>query len=283
MTCTNLKMGAVALLTITQLIAATHAQTKEYKLVWADEFNLDGTPNSANWNYEHGFVRNNEAQWYQPENAFCSNGLLIIEGRRERVPNTGYKSDSTDWRRKRAYAEYTSACLKTKGLHSWQYGRFEIRAKINVLPGLWPAFWTLGDKGEWPGNGEIDIMEYYQGKLLANVAHASKKRFSPVWDSTETPLSIFPEDWAEQFHVWRMDWTEKSIRLYVDDRLLNETHLEKTINPAGHPIKNPFNQPHYILLNLAIGGKSGGDPSTTEFPSRYEIDYVRVYQKENHE
>ena len=260
-------------------LGAIEVSPPNLKLVWADEFNTNGSPNPANWTYEHGFVRNNELQWYQPENAFCTNGMLVIEARREWVPNPRHKVGSGNWKTRRKGANYTSACLKTEGLHSWKYGRFEMRARIDVRPGLWPAFWTLGADGRWPSNGEIDIMEYYGGKILANVASGTTKRYTPKWDSVKTPLSEFPADWADRFHVWRMDWDQEAIRLYVDGRLLNETLLEDTFNPEGHPIPNPFRQPHYILLNLAIGGTSGGDPSGTEFPARYEIDYVRVYQK----
>jgi beta-glucanase (GH16 family) len=267
------------LTTVVLLAGAAHSEPNEYRLVWADEFNTDGKPNPANWTFEHGFVRNEEAQWYQPQNAFCSNGLLVIEGRRENVKNPRFRPGSRNWKTRREFAEYTSACLKTKGLHAWKHSRFEMRAKIDVRPGLWPAFWTLGTEGPWPSNGEIDIMEYYEGTLMANVAHATKKPFNPDWDSVKTPLTEFPDQWADEFHVWRMDWDATAIRLYVDDRLLNETLLADTFNPEGDPIKNPFNQPHYLLLNLAIGGKCGGDPSATQFPSRFEIDYVRVLQR----
>ena len=92
------------------------------------------------------------------------------------------------------------------------------------------------------------------------------------------PVKEFDEGWSNQFHVWRMDWDQESIKLYVDGQLLNTTSLKDTINADGKG-KNPFKQPHYIILNLAIGGNSGGDPSKTKFPSRYEIDYVRIYQK----
>ncbi|WP_372846696.1 family 16 glycosylhydrolase [Pontiella sp.] len=260
------------------LTGAANAVHNEFRLVWADEFDAEGRPNPANWTFEHGFVRNDELQWYQPQNAFCTNGLLVIEGRRENVKNPRFSPGSRNWKTRREFAEYTSASLKTKGLHSWQYGRFEMRAKIDVRPGLWPAFWTLGENGPWPSNGEIDIMEYYDGMLLANVAHGTEKPYTPAWNNAKTPLTDFPTGWADAFHVWRMDWDPAAIRLYVDDRLLNETLLSDTFNPEGDPIKNPFHQPHYLLLNLAIGGKCGGDPSGTEFPARYEIDYVSVYE-----
>ena len=111
----------------------------EYELVWADEFNETGRPDAANWTYETGFVRNEELQWYQQENARCEDGMLIIEARRERVPNPDYRAGSRSWRRSRSHAEYTSACLTTKGLHQWKYGRFVMRGRIDTRPGIWPA------------------------------------------------------------------------------------------------------------------------------------------------
>lgn len=246
-----------------------------YTLVWSDEFNVDGKPDPANWTFERGLVRNEEAQLYQPENARVEDGRLIIEARRETVPNPGHREGSPHWRHA-AEAKYTSSSLLTRGLHSWQYGRFEMRARIRIGDGIWPAWWTLGLSGEWPSNGEIDIMEYYNDELLANVAWASERRWDPIWDTVRIPIDeLGGEAWADEFHVWRMDWTEEAIRLYVDDRLLNETLLKDTINPDG---KNPFHQPHYMILNLAIGGLNGGDPSGTEFPVKYEVDWVRVYQ-----
>ena len=255
------------------------AVSEGYQLAWADEFDKEGRPDPANWTYETGFVRNEELQLYQPENARCEGGMLIIEGRRERKENPSYEPGGRSWRRNRQYAEYTSASVTTKGLHSWQYGRFVMRGRIDTRAGLWPAFWTLGVEGRWPGSGEIDIMEYYRGMLLANVAWLSGDGREPEWDDTRKPITEFADPaWSSKFHVWRMDWDESSIRLYVDDELLNEVDLAKTFNKDADG-KNPLRQPHYIILNLAIGGGSGGDPSETEFPAKFEVDYVRVYQK----
>jgi beta-glucanase (GH16 family) len=252
---------------------------KYMRLVWSDEFNTNGRPEPRNWTYESGFVRNAELQWYQPENVWCQDGLLIMEGRWERKRNQQYEPGSNDWRRNREYAEYTSASLTTKGLWSWQYGRFEMRGRIDTRPGLWPAFWTLGVAGEWPSSGEIDIMEYYRGGLLANAAWGTERRWVARWDSARKPITEFNDpDWSKKFHVWRMDWEESAIRLFVDGLLLNSIDLKETVN-ADKEAKNPFRQPHYILLNLAIGGMNGGDPSGTEFPARFEVDYVRVYQE----
>jgi beta-glucanase (GH16 family) len=250
-----------------------------YSLVWADEFARDGAPDPTRWTYERGFVRNQELQWYTPDNARVAGGLLVIEARRERVPNPSFVAGAADWRRSRDAAEYTSSSLLTRGLHSWQYGRFEMRARIDTRDGLWPAFWTLGVEGAWPHNGEIDIMEYYRGVLLANVAWGGERRSQAVWADTRTPLASFNDpQWSSAFHTWRMDWDARAIALSVDGKRLNEVELSRTINRDGTN-RSPFHQPHYLLVNLAVGGTQGGDPSKTAFPARFEVDYVRVYQR----
>jgi len=249
-----------------------------YKLVWADEFNQEGVPDTTNWKFEHGFVRNHELQWYQSRNAVCHKGLLVIEAKKEHLPNTAYVAGSSDWKTSREFIEYTSSSMNTRGQHSWQYGRFVMRARIDVEAGLWPAFWTLGINKPWPSNGEIDIMEYYRGKLLANIACGTAEPFKAKWYSNTKPLTSFDKNWSKKFHIWRMDWDENAISLFVDDQLLNRVELKELVNRDGSNF-NPFTQPHYILLNLALGGDNGGDPSQTKFPRRFEVDYVRVYQK----
>jgi beta-glucanase (GH16 family) len=248
-----------------------------YKLVWSDEFDVDGRPNTANWRYENGFVRNEEDQWYQPDNATVQGGVLVIEARREQKLNPNYQAGSTDWKRNRQYAEYTSSSLITSGLRSWQYGRFEMRGRIDTRAGMWPAWWTLGNSGEWPSNGEIDIMEFYNGRVLANVACGTSTRYTAKWDSVTKAISSFNDpQWSSKFHVWRMDWDDTKIDLYLDDALMNTSNLSDMLNADG---TSPFKQPAYMILNLAIGGQNGGDPTNTTFPARYEIDYVRVFQK----
>ncbi|TWT98048.1 Beta-glucanase precursor [Botrimarina colliarenosi] len=276
------------LLVFAMLATVTHAAPPEgYKLSWADEFNADGAPDPAKWRFEHGFSRNEEAQWYQPENAVCRDGLLVIAARRERVANPRYESGSRDWKKSRPFAEYTSSCLKSNGLYSWLRGVMEVRARIDARPGLWPAIWTLGDHGPWPACGEVDLMEFYQGDLLANACWLAPSKAIDrrglhrqgrvMWDAVRRPLADFGDaTWPSEFHVWRMDWTAERIRLSVDETLVNEIDLSKTDKPAEGP--DPFGQPHYVLLNLAIGGTQGGDPSETEFPASFEVDYVRVYQ-----
>lgn len=263
------------------------ALQSDYKLVFSDEFDKPGRVDGTKWTYEMGFVRNRELQWYQRSNVSVMDGLCVIEGRHEKRLNPNYdpKISATpvgaaskpqeDWRRSRQYAEYTSGSIKTKGLRSWLYGRFEIRAKLNPIQGLWPAIWFVGDTKPWPSNGEIDLMEFYQQKLHANTAYGEG---GGTWDSVAVPIKEFfdmDSEWGSKFHTWRMDWDAKSIKLYVDDRLMNETDITNTKNKDGF---NPFHQKQHIILNLAIGS-TGGDPSKVPFPTRFEVDYVRVYQK----
>lgn len=267
----------------TSPVATTTASVppEGYKLFWADEFDVNGKPDDSIWSYEEGFTRNEELQWYSPENANVKEGVLIIEGKREQVKNDRYDPDSRDWKRNRKFAEYTSSSIHSRDKKSFKYGIVEVRAKIDTAMGMWPAIWTLGVSKGWPANGEVDIMEYYlvnnEPTILANAAWAHQNRRA-AWDEAKIPFSEFlakDPNWSDKFHIWKMDWTEEHIRLYLDDELLNEVDLSKTLNPDGF---NPFHQPHYILLNLALGA-NGGDPSSTDFPRKYEVDYVRVYQR----
>lgn len=271
------------------------------KLVWHDEFDQPGAPNPDHWQFEHGFVRNQELQWYQPQNARISGGVLQITGRRERVKNPAYQPDSRNWKRNREYAEYTSACLESRQRFEFHYGRLEVRARIPIAPGAWPAIWTLGNQGGWPAGGEVDLMEYYRVPPAdVNIHHqAQAQRTVPVllanacwqgadgrdaWNTGRWPFTRWTSadpDWASKFHIWRMDWTPEAIRLYLDDELLNDiptSQAEPTREGGFNPFRNDrpgFGQ--YILLNLAIGG-CGGEVDDTAFPMVYEVDYVRVYQ-----
>lgn len=259
---------------------------QEYKLVWSDEFSRDGKPDEEYWNYEEGFARNEELQWYQSDNARCENGLLIIEARKEKRENPLFEKEGSDWRTSRPFITCTSSSINTAGKFEFTYGMLEVRARIPVGKGAWPAIWTLGTDMEWPSNGEIDVMEFYRIKgepqIMANAAWGTDSRWTAKWKSQATPFAHFlakNPDWASEFHVWRMDWDEKTIRLYLDHELLNEIELKDTYNGSLGEHKNPFMQPHYILLNLAVGGINGGPVSEQAYPMRYEIDYVRVYQK----
>lgn len=250
-------------------------------LIWNDEFNKNGKPDPKNWKYEQGLVRNQELQWYKPENANCINGVLLIEARKETIVNPLYNDSSSNWKMNRQYSEYTSSSLKTQGLIEFLYGRLEIRARIDTSTGSWPAIWTLGSTGNWPLNGEIDIMEFYRVEhaptILANFAWGTSEKGGPNWNTKRLPLSYFTSkdsEWHRKFHVWRMDWNRDSINLFVDDELLNTCRYIETVNQDG---TNPFLQRHYLLLNLAIGS-NGGNPVNSKFPIKYEVDYVRYYK-----
>ena len=133
----------------------------DWQLVWSDEFDTDGPPDSSVWNFEQGFARNEEAQWYQSDNAVCKGGCLVIEAHKENNRrNPCYEAGSRDWRKNREFIGYTSSSVNTAGKKEFLYGRFEVHARIPVAKGAWPAIWTLGSSAEWPLCGEIDILEY---------------------------------------------------------------------------------------------------------------------------
>lgn len=227
-----------------------------WDLTWSDEFSVDGLPDPANWGYEQGYVRNNEAQYYTAsrlENARVEDGHLIVEGRRD------------NWQDH----EYTSASIITRGKHEFLYGRFELRAKIDIQMGSWPAWWAVGVEGGWPAGGEIDMMEFYNGKILFNTYCGND--CGGGWDVVTVPVDAA---WAAQFHVWEMIWDENFIKLHIDGELMNTTDLSRTFTGG----QNPFRKPIYMFINQALGGNSGGSLAATQFPVRYEVDYVRVYE-----
>ena len=262
-------------------LPATEACADDWQMVWHDEFNQDGPPDPANWDYEHGFVRNNELQWYQPENARCTNGLLVIEARPEHKPNPRYRPDSEYWGDRREWIDYTSASLITRGKHEFKYGKFEMRARIDTRLGSWPAFWTLGtDKAGvgWPACGEIDIMEYYRGQIRANICY--RYQDEQIWSAQHQPVANLHNipDWSGKFHIWTMIWDDKNLDLLLDGWRMNHLNLTKADRADEG---NPFRKPVYMILNQAIGGTSGGSLAHTPLPIRFEVDWVRVYQRTN--
>ena len=257
-----------------------------YKLVWYDDFDTDGPPNEDNWNFEEGYIRNREAQWYQAQNAYCRNGILTLTARKEVRPNPNFNSKSNDWRKLRPQILYTSASITTKEKREYLYGRFEVRARFSASPGSWPSIRLQGSKYPWPSCGEINLMEFleYHGvrSILANVCWAGHENTSE-WDTSAYPYSKFTQSdpfWGMKFHIWRMDWDQNSIKLYVDDVLLNETSLMMTYNAqtSDGADDNPFETPMHIILSLAMGS-SGGFIDEYTLPSHFEIDYIKVYQK----
>jgi len=253
------------------------AEAAEWKLVWSDEFNYEGLPNKEKWDYEEGFVRNQEMQYYtraRKENARVEKGVLVIEGRKERWKNPRYKPGSSNWQQQREFAEYTAAALITRNKASWRYGRIEVRARLPHGRGIWPAIWTLGanrSKIRWPGCGEIDIMEFVgkdPNRVHGNAHFAvdGKHRSDHGKLSTEKPYA--------DFHIYAIEWFEDRIDFFFDDTKFHTF----TIDKAGKGGDNPFRKPHYLLINLAIGGSWGGPIDDSVFPQKYLIDYVRIYE-----
>ena len=258
---------------------AVNDAANDWQIVWSDEFNTNGPPDPANWNYERGFVRNHERQWYQPENAFCTNGLLVIEARQEHKPNPNFVTNSANWKTGREWIDCTSASLTSRRLREFTYGKFEMRARIDTQLGSWPAFWTLGATPRigWPACGEVDIMEYYTGTVLANIDYglAGKSK----WSTVKKPIvELGGAAWSKEFHLWTMEWDEQKMDLRLDGKLMNHLDLASADSADRG---NPFHRPVYFILNQAIGGDSGGDASQTKFPVRFEVEWVRVYQHGN--
>jgi beta-glucanase (GH16 family) len=251
----------------------------QWKLVWADEFTANGLPDSTKWTYEEGYVRNQERQYYtreRAENARAENGLLILEARKEQFPNARYQAGSENWQRAQ-FAGYTSASLTTEGKVSWRYGRIEVRAKLPTGRGTWPAIWMLGvNRREvgWPACGEIDIMEYvgYDPEVIhANIHTQAYNHVKKTGKGA--PLKV-PRPW-ESFHTYAIEWTPERMDFFVDDQKYFSFANEKTGAAAW-----PYDQPFYLILNIAIGGSWGGSKGIddTIFPQRMEVDYVRVYE-----
>ena len=248
-------LSLISALVMTQIAATLPG----YKLVWQDEFNYKGLPNPKKWNYEVGFVRNKEKQYYTKarlENAMVTKGNLAITARQDEFENH----------------DVTSASITTHGLYDFKYGYVEVRAKIPTGKGTWPAIWMLGsniDKVGWPMCGEIDMME--------NVGmDPDKMHFNIHLKAPGKGTSItVPKPW-ETFHTYGLEWTAEFLRLYFDGMQVLEFPKK-----SDKPEEWPFGEKQYLILNLAIGGEWGGqqgiDPAI--YPSKFEVDYVRVFQK----
>lgn len=252
-----------------------HRAPADYKLVFADEFNVEGAPDQGLWSFdiEHNSEGwfNNERQYYSAdrlENARIENGALIIEARHEDFSGAGAPADFGG-------QVYTSARLASMG-EGWTYGFYEIRAKLPCQRGTWPAIWMLpSDKDvEWPNGGEIDIMEHvgYDPGVIHNSVHTRAFNFQR---GTQRTTSYTIDTVCEEFHRYQLLWTPERLVFAVDDqpRFLFE---KRRSNRA----RWPFDEPMHLLLNVAIGGDWGGRRGVDDaaLPARMEIDHVRVYQ-----
>ena len=253
------------------LFAQSASAPNGYKLVWSDEFDSQGLPDPQKWAYDTEANKtgwyNNEKQYYaveRPENSRIEDGKLIITARKERLVS------ASDY----GGQDYSSARLITRGKASWIYGHYEIRARLPCGLGTWPAFWMLGpDEIPWPDNGEIDIMEQV-GKApnkITGTIH-TKATAGTFGIGGETLIG----DACGSFHTYYTTWTPKEISMGVDGKSYFTYK-----NPGKGTASWPFDTPHYLLINLAIGGDMAGKVDNAIFPVSMDIDYVRVYQKPN--
>lgn len=254
---------------IAAAVLAASLQTGSWKLVWKDDFEVPGAPNPANWTYEKGYVRNKEKQFYtvdRRENARVEGGKLIIEARKD-----GFEGH-----------EVTSASLTTQGKRDIQYGRIIVRAKIPTGKGTWPAIWTLGTDIStigWPKCGEIDMMEnvgHHPDEMVFTVHRHKTPAEEGDTHRSDGKMVVRPKAW-EGFHDYELRWSPDRLMQYMDGELVHEYRKD----PNAAPEQFPFNKPHYLILNLAIGGEWGGQQGIDDaiYPSRFEIDSVRVYTR----
>ena len=252
------------------------ASASGWTLVWSDEFKgPDGSsPDPKKWAYDQGGKGwgNEELECYtnRLQNAHIQSGNLVITTQKENFACSDGLSSN-----------YTSARLKTQGLFSQAYGRFEARIKIPAGQGMWPAFWMLGDNitiAGWPTSGEIDIMENI-GKEPGTVHGSLHGPSSAKRTSDATALFSLPagQGFANDFHLFAVEWEPGVVRFYVD------TNLYATFTQSHWPVGGAwvFDHPFFLLLNVAVGGTWPGSPdSSTQFPQQMLVDYVRVYTKQ---
>ena len=249
-------------------VSTVFSQT--WQLVWQDEFNYTGLPDATKWGYDvgNGGWGNNELQNYtadRSENARVENGNLILEARR-------------DWHEG---IEYSSARLVSRQKGDWKYGRIEVKAKIPVGKGLWPAIWMLPTDwvyGGWPASGEIDLMEnfalngYTPNEIEGNVHTQSYNHSIGTNKGAKiTGLSHIENN----YHVYAISWYEDKIDFEVDGKIYF------TFANEGNWQAWPYDQRFHLILNIAVGGALGTTPDASIFPKQMTVDYVRVYQQSN--
>lgn len=236
-----------------------------YELVWHDEFQ-GNTINPDYWVFETGNGcphlcgwGNNESQYYLPQNAWVSDGILTIEARRENIE--GF--------------QYTSTRMKTQGKKSFRYGRIDIRALLPKGQGIWPALWMLGNditSVGWPSCGEIDIMEMIGGSGRENQIHGTLHWNNQGHVHTGGSYTLPTGTFADEYHVFSIIWDQTSIKWLVNDIPYHEIN----ITPSH---MTEFHQEFFFIFNVAVGGNWPGYPDgTTVFPQQMKVDYIRVFQ-----
>ncbi|MFK8057669.1 MAG: family 16 glycosylhydrolase [Saprospiraceae bacterium] len=253
----------------------TDASLEGYNLVWSDEF--EGTAlDTSKWSYDIGDGcdlgenlcgwGNNELEYYtdRDENVSIVDGKLVITAIKEFPPYLGEHS-------------YTSGRLVTKNKADWTYGRVDVRARLPIGQGIWPAIWMLHTDtiyGQWPKSGEIDIME--------NVGNEPSKVFGTIhyghdfWRFTSVDTILPQERFTDDFHTFSVIWTENCIQFLLDGEFYGVPNTRSSVLPTTWP----FDQDFHMIINMAVGGNLPGNPGpSTQFPQQMEVDFVKVYQK----
>ena len=250
---------------------ALNAAESGWKLVWQDEFNGDALDYSK-WGVEVNALGggNNELQFYtdRPENVRVDNGQLILEARKDKFSTLGITRD------------YSSARIRTKHRGEWKYARIEVKAKLPQGRGLLPAIWMLPTDqkyGGWAASGEIDIAEVLGHKTA--VVHGTL-HYGGKWPKNKQSgdhYQLATGNFADDFHLFALEWDEGEIRWYVDGE---HYQTQKAWFSDKSPFPSPFDQRFHLILNLAVGGNWPGQPDKkTAFPARMLVEYVRVYQR----
>ena len=249
----------------------------KWEVIWSDEFDYTGVPDPTKWNYHTGYIGNNEQQGYtsSTKNSYVENGNLRITAIREQTVYRDPSGEQTTY-------PFSSARLNTANKFTVQYGRIEARIWLPGEIGVWPAFWTLGASGNWPNCGEIDIFEYSGGKPLGGVIPANYINSNFIYRMTDGSIrsianmaylyKITPTD---GYHIYAVEWNENKIQWYYDDKLFAAVNTSSA-NLQAYAGTSPASQPHYLLLNLAMGGDGGGGIDPNVNISNMYVDYVRV-------
>lgn len=266
LSCSKGSSNSAGTTTTTSPTTPTTPVTLTYQLVWSDEFNTDGMPDTTKWGYDVGGNGwgNNELEYYtaaRQENARVVGGNLVIEARRESMGGRNY----------------TSARMLSKNKAQWTYGKFEIRAKLPKGRGTWPAIWMLAATNplNWPDDGELDIMEEVGFDANNIVGTAHNKLYNGA-NGKQKSGNVLIKDAQDSFHVYSIEWTGSQVTWYVDGNFYFTYN-----NPGTGTDSWPYLKDFFMILNLAIGGNWGGQQGVDDsvFPQSMLIDYVRVYQK----
>lgn len=240
----------------------------EWELTLNEDFK-----NLNNWNFEHGFIRNNELQYYTDKNYILDENGLTIVGKKEQLKNEQYDPNSNDWRFNREYSEVTSTSITTQNKFNFKNGYIEAKIKMPIGKGTWPAFWLLGSNKSWPDGGEIDIMEYL-GRTKDIVYHNahSKNHICKPYNAFEEKIS----NTTIEYHTYGLYKDEDILEFYVDRKLYG-----RLVRKIDYDLTNdwPFNGEFYIILNLALGGTWAEELDMDSLPAYYNVSYIKVWEE----